>query len=177
LKSIFVWALVRKCSSTRALLNSPLSLFSVRFLINPFAWYVSEYVFGVRTSKLSRHLGVKSSSTYSKEYVKHTRHCSKSCPTDRATTAMSDGFFRPPLLQKKQKQKRSREAEILPSYRRCTKYHAVQQVTLRDGSQFLSSSLQFLCIGTAAIRRQSLCLPPPLLLLLCLLWRGGRKKP
>jgi hypothetical protein len=33
------------------------------------AWSVSEYVFGVRTSKLTRHLGVKS-----KEYVKQTRH-------------------------------------------------------------------------------------------------------
>jgi hypothetical protein len=41
---------------------------------NPSAWYVSEYVFGVRTSKLTRHLGVKSLSTYSKEYVKQTRH-------------------------------------------------------------------------------------------------------
>jgi hypothetical protein len=40
---------------------------------NPSAWSVSEYVFGVRTSKLTRHLGVKSSSTYSKEYVKQTR--------------------------------------------------------------------------------------------------------
>jgi hypothetical protein len=35
---------------------------------------VSEYVFGVRTSKLTRHLGVRSLSTYSKEYVKQTRH-------------------------------------------------------------------------------------------------------
>jgi hypothetical protein len=38
------------------------------------AWSVSEYVFGVRTSKLTRHLGVKSLSTYSKEYLKQTRH-------------------------------------------------------------------------------------------------------
>jgi hypothetical protein len=38
------------------------------------AWSVSEYVFGVRTSKLTHHLGVKYLSTYSKEYVKHTRH-------------------------------------------------------------------------------------------------------
>jgi hypothetical protein len=35
---------------------------------NPSAWSVSEYVFGVQTSKLTRHL-----STYSKEYVKPTR--------------------------------------------------------------------------------------------------------
>jgi hypothetical protein len=38
------------------------------------AWSVSEYVFGVRTSKLARHLGVKSLSMYSREYVKQTRH-------------------------------------------------------------------------------------------------------
>jgi hypothetical protein len=41
---------------------------------NSSAWSVSEYVFGARTSKLTRHLGVKSLSTYSKEYVKQTRH-------------------------------------------------------------------------------------------------------
>ena len=34
--------------------------------IAPSAWSVSEYVFGVRTSKLTRHLGVKYLSTYSK---------------------------------------------------------------------------------------------------------------
>jgi hypothetical protein len=42
--------------------------------VTPSAWSLSEYVFGVRTSKLTRHLGVKSLSTYSKEYVKQTRH-------------------------------------------------------------------------------------------------------
>jgi hypothetical protein len=31
------------------------------------AWYVSEYDFGVRTSKLTRHLGIKTVSTYSKD--------------------------------------------------------------------------------------------------------------
>jgi hypothetical protein len=40
----------------------------------PSAWSVSEYGFGVRTSKLTRHLWVKSLSTYSKEYVKQTGH-------------------------------------------------------------------------------------------------------
>jgi hypothetical protein len=39
---------------------------------SPSAWSVSEYVFEVRTSKFTRHLGVKSLSTYFKEYVKLT---------------------------------------------------------------------------------------------------------
>jgi hypothetical protein len=54
-------------SQTQAVLFVMLTLF-------PIAWSVSEYVFGVRTSKLTRHLGSKSLSTYSKEYVKQTRH-------------------------------------------------------------------------------------------------------
>jgi hypothetical protein len=50
------------------------------------AWSVSEYVFGVRTSKLTRHLGVKYLSTYSKEYVKQTRHEGCSLPGVRLVT-------------------------------------------------------------------------------------------
>jgi hypothetical protein len=50
-------------------------LFAVRSVqLVSSAWSVSEYVFGVRAGKLTRHLGVKSLSTCSKEYAKQTRH-------------------------------------------------------------------------------------------------------